>query len=77
VGTNSLGAWRKSKSGLSAGRVQSVSVRLIVEREREIQNFKAEASYSITAEFSNEAGKVFKAKLPKNFTTKRRRGFPE
>ncbi|MFY7729068.1 MAG: type I DNA topoisomerase, partial [Flavobacterium sp.] len=62
--------WKKVKSGLSAGRVQSVSVRLIVEREREIQNFKAEASYSITAEFSNEAGKVFKAKLPKNFTTK-------
>lgn len=62
--------WKKVKSGLSAGRVQSVSVRLIVEREREIQNFKAEASYSITAEFVNEAGKAFKAKLPKNFTTK-------
>lgn len=62
--------WKKVKSGLSAGRVQSVSVRLIVEREREIQNFKAEASYSITAEFVNEAGKSFKAKLPKNFATK-------
>ncbi|MXN90995.1 type I DNA topoisomerase [Flavobacterium sp. Sd200] len=62
--------WKKVKSGLSAGRVQSVSVRLIVEREREIQNFKAEASYSITAEFTNEAGKTFKAKLPKNFATK-------
>ena len=62
--------WKKVKSGLSAGRVQSVSVRLIVEREREIQNFKAEASYSITAEFVNEAGKAFKAKLPKNFATK-------
>jgi len=62
--------WKKVKGGLSAGRVQSVSVRLIVEREREIQNFKAEASYSITAEFVNEAGKSFKAKLPKNFTTK-------
>lgn len=62
--------WKKVKSGLSAGRVQSVSVRLIVEREREIQNFKAEASYSITAEFVNEAGKTFKAKLPKNFATK-------
>ena len=60
--------WKKVKSGLSAG--QSVSVRLIVEREREIQNFKAEASYSITAEFVNEAGKAFKAKLPKNFATK-------
>ncbi|HKX85819.1 MAG TPA: type I DNA topoisomerase [Flavobacterium sp.] len=62
--------WKKVKGGLSAGRVQSVSVRLIVEREREIQNFKAEASYSITAEFTNEAGKSFKAKLPKNFATK-------
>lgn len=62
--------WKKVKGGLSAGRVQSVSVRLIVEREREIQNFKAEASYSITAEFANEAGKTFKAKLPKNFSTK-------
>jgi DNA topoisomerase I len=62
--------WKKVKSGLSAGRVQSVSVRLIVEREREIQNFKAEASYTVTAEFVNEAGKTFKAKLPKNFATK-------
>jgi DNA topoisomerase-1 len=62
--------WKKVKSGLSAGRVQSVSVRLIVEREREIQNFKAEGSYSITAEFTNEAGKVVKARLPKNFNTK-------
>ncbi|OXA79522.1 DNA topoisomerase I [Flavobacterium aquidurense] len=63
--------WRKIKGGLSAGRVQSVSVRLIVEREREIQNFKAIASYSIVAEFVNEAGKAFKAKLPKNFNTKK------
>ncbi len=62
--------WKKVKSGLSAGRVQSVSVRLIVEREREIQHFNAEGSYSITAEFVNEAGKTFKAKLPKNFSTK-------
>ncbi|MEK8180496.1 type I DNA topoisomerase [Flavobacterium buctense] len=62
--------WKKVKGGLSAGRVQSVSVRLIVEREREIQEFKAVASYSVTAEFTNEAGKVVKAKLPKNFATK-------
>ena len=62
--------WKKVRSGLSAGRVQSVSVRLIVERERDITNFKAEATYSITAEFTNEAGKTFKAKLPKNFATK-------
>jgi DNA topoisomerase I len=63
--------WRKIKGGLSAGRVQSVSVRLIVEREREIQNFNAVASFSIVAEFTNEAGKAFKAKLPKNFNTKK------
>ena len=63
--------WRKIKGGLSAGRVQSVSVRLIVEREREIQNFNATPSYSVVAEFTNEAGKSFKAKLPKNFSTKK------
>ncbi|AWK04486.1 type I DNA topoisomerase [Flavobacterium crocinum] len=63
--------WRKIKGGLSAGRVQSVSVRLIVEREREIQSFNAVATYSIVAEFVNEAGKAFKAKLPKNFNTKK------
>ncbi|CAM4143733.1 MULTISPECIES: type I DNA topoisomerase [Flavobacterium] len=62
--------WKKIKGGLSAGRVQSVSVRLIVEKERDIQNFNSEASYSIAAEFTNEAGKAFKAKLPKNFATK-------
>ena len=63
--------WKKVKGGLSAGRVQSVSVRLIVEKEREIENFISEASYSINAEFTNESGKTFKAKLPKNFATKK------
>ena len=63
--------WRKIKGGLSAGRVQSVAVRLIVEREREIQDFKPVATYSVVAEFANEAGKTFKAKLPKNFNTKK------
>ncbi|MGV8993951.1 MAG: type I DNA topoisomerase [Flavobacterium sp.] len=62
--------WRKIKGGLSAGRVQSVAVRLIVEREREIQNFNAMASYAVSAEFSTEEGKSVKAKLPKNFNTK-------
>jgi DNA topoisomerase-1 len=62
--------WRKVKGGLSAGRVQSVSVRLIVEREREIQEFMPVASYSIVAEFSTANGKTVKAKLAKNLNTK-------
>ena len=62
--------WRKVKGGLSAGRVQSVSVRLIVEREREIESFNPVASYRIDAEFTNEKGQAFKAKLPKTFASK-------
>ncbi|MEJ2112868.1 MAG: type I DNA topoisomerase [Flavobacteriaceae bacterium] len=62
--------WRKVKGGLSAGRVQSVSVRLIVERERDIQEFSPEAFYRVDAEFANEDGQSFKAKLPKNFSSK-------
>jgi len=62
--------WRKVKGGLSAGRVQSVSVRLIVEREREVLDFKTEASFRIDAEFSTSDGKSFKAKIPKNFSSK-------
>jgi len=62
--------WRKIKGGLSAGRVQSVAVRLIVEKEREIKKFKPKASYRVVAEFLTEEGKKFKATLPKNFSTK-------
>lgn len=62
--------WRKVKGGLSAGRVQSVSVRLIVERERKIRDFEPEASYRIDAEFTTAKKASFKAKIPKNFKTK-------
>ena len=61
--------WKKVKSGLSAGRVQSVAVRLIVEREREIENFESVATYRVVAEFITKGQKNFKAKLPKNFNT--------
>ena len=63
--------WRKVKGGLSAGRVQSVAVRLIVEKERSIQEFKAATHYKVVAEFSNIEGKTFKAIIPKNFDSKK------
>ena len=62
--------WRKVKGGLSAGRVQSVSVRLIVERERDIKNFIPKATFRVDAIFTTEKGQAFKAKLPKVFDTK-------
>ena len=66
--------WRKVKPALSAGRVQSVAVRLIVEREREIQNFVSEASYRVTAIFhvTDNEGKSseLKAELDNRFKTR-------
>ncbi len=62
--------WRKVKGGLSAGRVQSVAVRLIVEKERSIQQFKADTHYRVVAQFFNSDGKSFKAIIPKNFESK-------
>ncbi len=59
--------WRKVKPQLSAGRVQSVAVRLIVEREREIQEFKPETYYRITAVFMID-GQEVKAELDQRFS---------
>ena len=49
--------WKKVTAGLSAGRVQSVAVRLVVEREREIENFQTTAQYKVVADFIGESGK--------------------
>ncbi len=60
--------WRKIKPSLSAGRVQSVAVRLIVDREHEVNKFNAAAAYKITAEFSTgKARELVKAELPQRF----------
>lgn len=60
--------WRKIRTKLSAGRVQSVAVRLIVEREREIDSFNPESRYKVTALFitnaDNGKSQIFKAELP-------------
>ncbi|KAA6436873.1 type I DNA topoisomerase [Dyadobacter flavalbus] len=62
--------WKKiriGKTNLSAGRVQSVAVRIIVEREREIDAFKSKSSYKVTARFDLGNGKVLNAELARNF----------
>ena len=59
--------WRKVKQGLSAGRVQSVAVRLIVERESEITNFTPVSSYKVVAFFVNNYGKIVRSELPQRF----------
>lgn len=62
--------WKKVKPSLSAGRVQSVAVRLIVDREREINHFSSTSSYRVIAEFVPENGKdTVKAELPHRFET--------
>ena len=66
--------WKKIKGGLSAGRVQSVAVKLIVEREREIQKFDVGAYYKVIAEFTvmgaNNKPQILKADLNKKFKAK-------
>ena len=59
--------WRKIKPSLSAGRVQSVAVRIIVERERAIESFKTQSSYKVVAEFSVGGNKVLRAELDAKF----------
>ncbi|MBT8312691.1 MAG: type I DNA topoisomerase [Flavobacteriaceae bacterium] len=61
--------WKKVKPGLSAGRVQSVAVRLIVEREREITAFTPKASYRVIGQFLTQQGQTFQARLGKTFST--------
>ena len=66
--------WKKVKPKLSAGRVQSVAVRLIVEREKEIEGFLAEAAYKITASFLAHQGEktesLVDAEFPERFKTR-------
>lgn len=61
--------WKKVKPGLSAGRVQSVAVRLVVEREKEIHGFQSQASYKVEGTFLNDEKKEILAKLKKDFST--------
>ena len=61
--------WKKVQRGLSAGRVQSVATRLIVERERDIEAFQPAESFKVTADLLNIENKKFKASLPKNLSS--------
>ena len=61
--------WKKIKPGLSAGRVQSVAVRLIVEREKEILDFEPENSFRFKAIFQTDNGKTFEATLDHEFAS--------
>ena len=59
--------WKKIQRGLSAGRVQSVAVRMVVEREREIEQFDTQSFFKVSAEFLVEGDRVLKAELSERF----------
>ena len=61
--------WRKVKQGLSAGRVQSVAVRLLVEREREINSFESKVYFKVVGQFINKDGRSFKAEINSRLDT--------
>ena len=61
--------WKKIKRGLSAGRVQSVAVKFVVDRENEINNFEAKSSFKTTANFISVSDESFTAELDKRFET--------
>ncbi len=70
--------WKKVKPSLSAGRVQSVTVRLLVEREREIKNFKSADYFKVVGYFYKEGDRTFKAEVSSRFKTyEEARGFLE
>jgi len=63
--------WKKIQRGLSAGRVQSVAVRMVVEREREIEQFDTQSFFKVSAEFLVEDDKVLKAELSERFSSEK------